>query len=95
MAENESPQDKLAQEILSGSPIVAEARQALGKMFQTTFAVLTEDLETRIKSNAKPDKMAAAVDNLTLDMIKLLRKRVETALAAVTDDTTPPPETKP
>ena len=50
MADDDSPQEKLAQEILSGGPIVAEARQALGKMFQTTFAVLTEDIETRIKS---------------------------------------------
>jgi len=93
MADDPSPQDKLAQEILSGGPIVGEATQALGKLFQSTFAALTQDIETRIQSNETQDQLSAAVNHLTRDMIQLLRKRVEAALAPV-KPSDPPPESE-
>lgn len=83
MADKPTPTpEQLAREILSGGPVVAETSKALGKFLSATFDALSADVDAVIQKNQTPAAVAAAINALTADMIKLLRRRVGAALDA-------------
>lgn len=76
MSDGKPTPEELAQQILSGGPIISPASQAVGKLFVSVFDALSENIETIIKSNQAPTALNDAVNALTTDMIKVLRARI-------------------
>ena len=77
MSNGKPTPEELAQQILSGGPIVSPASQAVGKLFASVFDSLGQNIEAVIKSNQAPTALNDAITALTLDMIKVLRARID------------------
>ncbi|MGH6871271.1 MAG: hypothetical protein ACREHE_07180 [Rhizomicrobium sp.] len=73
--------------------IVSQARASLGDFFKSTITALGEDMQTRLTQNQKQQtKVAGAVNDFTLQMIKLLAARVSTILPQGTAAPQAPPD---
>jgi hypothetical protein len=81
MSNGKPTPEELAQQIMSGGPIVSPASQAVGKLFASIFDALGQNIETIIKTNQAPTALNEAVNALTTDMIKVLRARVDAICA--------------
>jgi hypothetical protein len=77
MSDSKPTPEELAQQIMSGGPIVSQASQAVGKLFASIFDALSQNIETIIKTNQAPTTLNDAVNALTTDMIRVLRARVD------------------
>ncbi|TXL73138.1 hypothetical protein FHP25_22155 [Vineibacter terrae] len=83
MSDSKPTPEELAQQIMSGGPIVSQASQAVGKLFASVFDALSQNIETIMKTNQTPTALNDAVQALTTDMIKVLRARVDGICAPV------------
>jgi hypothetical protein len=83
-AEKPTP-EQLAQRLVSPHPIVQEATLALSRLFKVTFDTLSHDIERAVKTNTASDEVTKAANGLTVDMINLLRDRVEGIFTAAGD----------
>ncbi len=77
MSDSKPTPEELAQQIMSGGPAVSQASQAVGKLFASVFDALSQNIETIIKTNQAPTALNDAVQALTVDMIKVLRARID------------------